>query len=279
MNAATQEGRLDLRFALGSSGRTELVRRAQRFPLHLTVPLYLDERRPGMAFVYVQNPTGGVFAGDRLETNVVAGHGTSVHLTTTAATKLYRMEEGKAFQRIALEVGRDAYLEYLPEPLIPQAGSRFEQETEVALGEGAVLVLGETLAPGRLARGEVFAFDQLLLRTRIRGPTQELCAETVLLEPLRVPLDRRGVLGRYRYVATLLAIAPGWDASALADRLDARVREVAGALGSAGELPCEAGAVVRILAHSAGPVRSALNAAWQAARELLLGQPPPRRRK
>ena len=56
-------------------GRTVLAERRQRFPLRMTVPMYLDAGDRGMAFVYVQNPTGGVFAGDRLASRVDARPG------------------------------------------------------------------------------------------------------------------------------------------------------------------------------------------------------------
>ena len=71
------DGLLALRFARAERGApSRLVERRQRFPLRLTVPLYLDPAEPGMAFVYVQNPTGGVFPGDDLTTEVTADEGT-----------------------------------------------------------------------------------------------------------------------------------------------------------------------------------------------------------
>lgn len=232
-----------------------------------------------MAFIYVQNPTGGVFAGDRLELRVVAEERARVHVTTTSATKLYRMEGGEAAQRVSLLLGAGAYLEYVPEPIIPQAGSRFEQELTAELAEGATLVAVETIAPGRLARGEAFEYERLLLRTSVRDARGELCADTLLLAPGRWPPSRRGVLGPFAYLGTLLAIAPHQDVATLAERLDERVRELPGALAGAGLLPAQAGVLVRVLAHSSGAVADALHGAWRVARESLLGSPPPRRRK
>jgi len=46
------------------------------------MPFYLDARAVGMAFVYVQNPTGGIFAGDHLIASVIAEADARVHLTT-----------------------------------------------------------------------------------------------------------------------------------------------------------------------------------------------------
>jgi urease accessory protein len=279
MTSEQPAGRLDLHFALGGDGRTALVRREHRFPLHFTAPLYLDGNLPGMAFVYVQNPTGGVFGGDRLEMSIAADAGTAVHVTTTSATKLYRTEGDGAVQRVSLDVGAGAFLEYLPEPLIPHAGSRFEQHVVAVVGEGGALVTAETLAPGRVAHGEAFAYDRLLLRTAVRTPESDVCAETVLLEPANGRPDRRGLLGEFPYLSTLLAVAPGRDPEALADALDDAVRDVPFAFGAAGTLPREQGAVVRVLARTSPAVTAALAVAWRVARELLLGHAPPRRRK
>jgi urease accessory protein len=279
MTSEEPGGRLDLRFALGSDGRTALVRREHRFPFHFTTPLYLDGNMPGMAFVYVQNPTGGVFGGDRLELSVAADAGAAVHVTTTSATKVYRTEGEGAVQRVSLAVGTGAFVEYIPEPLIPQAGSRYEQDVAAVVDEEGALLIAETLAPGRVAHGEAFAYDRLLLRTAVRTPEADVCAETVLLEPTKGRPDRRGLLGEFPYLSTLLAVAPGRDSAALADALDDAVRDLGFALGAAGTLPREQGALVRVLARSSPAVTAALAAAWQAARMFLLGHAPPRRRK
>jgi urease accessory protein len=272
-------GLLDLGFAVAAGGTTRLVRRAQRFPIHFTAPLYLDPGRPDMAFVYVQNPTGGVLAGDRLRTAVAAGPAATVHLTTTSATKIYRMDEGDAVQEIDLELEEDAFVEYLPEPLIPQAGSRYEQRTNARLSPSACLILGETVSPGRVARGESFAYDKLELATRICTGDEEVCSERILLEPARRPVDGRGLLDGYGYVSTLYAVAPSRDADRIAAALDEALRDAPGVLAGAGTLPGGIGALARLLSPSSSAMSAALVAAWSAARRLLIGHPPPRRRK
>jgi len=67
------------------------------------------------AFVYVQNPTGGVFEGDHLITSVIAQAGARVHLTTQSATKLYRTENAPARQELRFVLGAGAYVEHLPD--------------------------------------------------------------------------------------------------------------------------------------------------------------------
>ena len=265
------DGLLELAFRRDGCGRAVLRERRQRFPLRMTVPFQLDAQAPDMAFVYVQNPTGGVFAGDRLRIAVTADAGARVHLTTQSATKLYRMDGGEAFQEIDLALAEGAYVEHLPDPLIPHAGARYRQRTRIDLAPGAICVTGETLAPGRRAHGERFAYDVVELQTDVRRHGRQLCSETLHLEPARARPDRAGMLGDGDYLITLFALAPERDASALAAAMDIALADTPGVRGAAGTLPSGAGSFARALAPDAPLAERALRAAWAAARWTLLG--------
>lgn len=264
-------GLLDLSFACDQAGRTTLRRRRQRFPLRMTTTLRLDRARPGMAFVYIQNPTGAVFAGDELDVRLAAGDGACVHLAVPAATKVHDMDGGEATQDTMLVLGEDAYVESVPEPIIPQRGARYRQRTDVQLGPGARLVLCERLAPGREARGERFAYDLLELGTHIRDSAGRRVVDVLEIEPRAWSPARRGIMGRRPYAGTIHALAPGTDVEALAARLDAAVAGAERTLAAAGVLPGEAGAFVRVLADDARALRHAMHGGWAAARASLLG--------
>jgi urease accessory protein len=272
------DGVLELAFRAGPDGRTALASRNQRFPLRLTLPLALDPAVPEMAFVYVQNPTGGLFAGDRLLVRIEAGAGTRLHLTTPSATKAYRMESDHAEQLGELTVEEGAYLESLPEPLIPHAGSRFVSRTSVQLGEDAAYVGSEIVAPGR--HGETFAYDRLELETSVAGPDgHELCVDRLRLEPARRRPSVRGLLGTATHFGTLLVVADRCDGEALAGATDMRLAGLRDVEAAAGVLPGGRGMLVRALGRSGAAVRRALDAGWAEARLALLGVPLPPRRK
>lgn len=279
MTAGHQDGLLELRFRRDGRGRSSLGAHRQRFPLRITVPFYLDRADPGMAFVYVQNPTGGVFAGDRLRTRLAAGAGARVHLTTQSATKLYRMDGGEACQDLHFALEPGAYVEHVPDPLIPQAGARLRQRTVVDVAPDAAFVATEVVAPGRRARGERFAYERLELRTDVRRDGRELCVDLLRLAPDRGDPLRPGVLGGRDYLVTLLAVAPERDAELLTRRLDAALAGEPGVLGAAGALPDGAGALARVLAPGPLDARRALRTAWGAARAELAGLPLPDVRK
>jgi urease accessory protein len=270
-------GLLDVRLERGPGGLTRIVRRAQRFPLHLTTPLYLDPLDPGMPFLYVQNPSGGVFSGDNLEIRLEAGPGARAHVTTPSATRLLHMDAEGARQEVQLVLGDEAYVELLPEPIIPHAGCRFEQRVQADLGPKAAFVAAETVAPGRLARHELFEYERLLLSTRVTRGGHELCVDTVLLEPqLRSPATR-GLLGGFPYFATLLAVAP--ERPELVDAVGSAALDEPGAVAATGALPQDAGVLVRVLAQTPAAAARVLALAWSAARQALLGHPAPPPRK
>jgi urease accessory protein len=275
------EGLLDLRFAVAPDGRTRAVRREFRFPLRMTAPMYLDPASSGMAFVYVQNPTGGVFAGDRLRTRLVLDAGATVHVTTQAATKVYRMDEGRGVQATDVTLAPGSYLELVPDLLIPHAGSRLVQTLDVKIVPGAALFATEMVAPGRLARGEWFDYALLDLRTRVFDPDGvELLADTLFFEPGRRRPERRGLAGAYSFVGTALALAPAGDVAELARAIDDACGDGRDGVAAGGcVLPGDVGVAVRALAHSHRSLRDVLHAVWRVARERLGGAPPPARRK
>jgi urease accessory protein len=275
----TSEGLLDLRLAAGEDGKTRIVSRRQRFPLSITAPMYLDPHDRGMAYLYVQNPTGGMFPGDRLTTRIDVGEGCRVHLTTPAATKVFRTDAEPARQDIEITVGPDAYVEYVPEPLIPHEGARLVQTLDVSLGPRATFVATEILTPGRVAGGERFRYRELSLTTTVRdGAGSELCVDTTLFDPSRASPDGRGLLGGRPFLGSVVAAAPEGDTVALNDALEAMAASLP-ASAAAGELPSRAGAYARVLADSSPSIRASVDSLWSAARALLLGHEAPPARK
>ena len=152
-------GLLRLRFER-RAGRTALTACAQRPPLKVVRAF---ETGDGAALLHLHNLSGGVLGGDLLEMSVEVGAGASAQITTTGATRLYRHrpEAPAAVQVNRVRVGPEALLEFLPDELIPFAGSRYRQETSVELANGAGLFWWETIAAGRAARGELFADESL----------------------------------------------------------------------------------------------------------------------
>src|SRR5262249_52436051 len=161
-------------------GTTRVVHQHQRPPLHVYRPIHLDAHLPEMAFVFVQQFGDGFVNGDRCRIDIDCGPDTAVHVTTQAATNLYRAGRNFAAQLVDLHAGRRAMLEYLPAAVVPFRGSRFFQRTRLTADADSTVILAEMLLPGRVAQGEVHAYDIYWAETEGRRPDGTLLFADVL---------------------------------------------------------------------------------------------------
>ena len=202
-----------------------------------------------MAFIFVQQFGDGFVGGDRCRIGIDCGPDTSVHVTTQAATNLYRTEQSFAKQCVNLSAGPGAILEYLPDATVPFRGSRFSQRTCLSVDPTATAIVGELLLPGRVARGELHAYEHFRAEFEARRPDGALLfADLLRLEPA----DGEGLrsLGRLAEVGTLVErdlLRNGWR-DALAGLRDEDLVGAAAALREVGDLPHEA--AVLLLAAS-----------------------------
>ena len=275
---AGKVGLLELAFERRGE-RTELTGHFQKAPLQVMRPLYYDPARPDLPITQVMSTGGGILQGDRLRIDLRCGAGASLHLTTQTATKVHRMEFDYATQQVAVDAGPDSYVEYLPDPTIPYAGSRFHQHTVVTAAPTATVLAGETLYAGRLARGERHGYDVLASDFELRRPDGGLVAlDTMRLVPGTPGVTGPAVLAGHDIVSTFYAVTPLAPAAAVADTLH-RALAGSGTLFGVSVLPQECGAWVRLLGSDPGAVNAALRAAWDAVRGLLIGVPAPVMRK
>ena len=151
-------GHLDLRCELRADGVSFISRQSFRAPIHLSKS-HVDQ---GCLVQSIVNPTAGFFDGDQLEIDIEVAAGARLVLSTPSASRVYRTRSGAAaasFQKFS--VGENASLEWIPEPFIPHAGACYVQRTRIGLHPSASLLFFDWIAPGRVAMGEIFAYQQL----------------------------------------------------------------------------------------------------------------------
>lgn len=178
-------GRLRLICAAERGDRCSLRESGASGIFHVSKP-YWDGR---VLQVQVSNPTAGILEGDRLQCYVRVEEGARLFLTPTSAMRLYSMEKTGAESRGAFFVERNGWLEVFPELLIPQARSRFRQHNEIHLVQGAEVYYAEMLAPGRVARGELYAFAKLDLRTDLIFDGRTTVSDRCRLSPHALPIS------------------------------------------------------------------------------------------
>lgn len=274
-------GLLDLAFQRTAfqqaEGQTQMRVLAQQPPLKVVRGF----RQPGGGqAVHLLNVSGGVLGGDALTVRAQVAAGAQAQLTTTGATRIYRQRSGLpgAVQRNEFSVGAGARLEVLPDALIPYADSRYEQQTQIALAEDAGLFYWEIVAPGRVARGESFAYDELRLAL-------DICAEGVPIarERLRLcPAERAPAsplrLGPFLYFGVLYICRVGRPAAewlALERQLQGQAETFASSAGETlwgvSTLPAH-GLAVRGLGMTHRGLAAGLLRLLQTAKEALDGE-------
>jgi urease accessory protein len=262
-------------------GRTVLTARRFTLPLQALEPMDLDG--DGVATLLLLNPTGGLLAGDRLETEIVLRPGSRVCLSTPSATRVYRSPGPVAVQRVAMDVGRGAALEWLPDHLIPSPGARLRQTTEIRLAADATLLYLDAWATGRAARGETWGFDLLDSNLLVRNEAGPLLRERSILAG-HPPRDGLGGTEGFAYTATFLAMRPAGPATQPDWEDLARVLQTdAGAVQAGGRAGVttlgRGGVLARLLCPSAPALHDVVHALWATCRRRLLGLSPARLRK
>ncbi len=187
-----------------ADGVTAIGAQAISAPWHLSKPYWTGKT----LLVQAVNATAGVFAGDELEMQVALEPGASVLLTSPCANRIYTMPTGEATLRQRVTVGENAWLEWMPELFIPQRDCRYRQFTKIDVAAGGSLYFVETLAPGRVAHGEVFAFDALRWSTRIHHDGKLVLAENYPMRPADQSIIDLKSGPQPRYFASAILITP-----------------------------------------------------------------------
>ncbi len=238
------------------------------------------------ALVHLHNVSGGVLAGDRLALAVEVQPGAAAQITTTGATRLYRHRKGAADseQSARFSVGDGALLEYLPDAVIPYAGSRHSQRTEIRLGSGSTVFWWEVLAPGRLAAGERFAFERLRIQSEVHARSRPVLQEDYSLEPGHKDVSAAVRMFEYSHMASLCAVQEGRPPAfwrALEGQLNeiARQRTHPGQAVWGASMLASDGVFVRGLCMSGCFIQRTLIEFWGTARLAMTGADavPPRK--
>lgn len=267
-------GRLDLKFTRKAHA-TSLHVNSQQPPLRIVRAF---PRPHGDTLVHLHNLSGGVLGGDHLSLKLEVGPQAAAQVTSTGATRVYRCRAG-ASQAIEVTVGEGGMLEYVPDALIPFAGSRYRQETRIELGPGAGLFWWEIVAPGREARGELFAYGRLEFDFTITACGTPIAIERSRIKPEARPPASLARLGPYRYWASFYVCRVGVEPRRWLE-LERELQSVAQHLTRPSEslwvvsALCAEGLTVRALAVSGRHIAPGLATFWRAASLALYGREP-----
>jgi urease accessory protein len=261
-------------------GRTVLADLDSRTPFLAQRALHCDDALPDMAWLFMITTGGCVLQGDRLALDVALGPGARAHVTTQSATKVHSMDANYAHQTQVFTLGERAYLEFLPDPLIPHRQSRFANDTRIVIDSTASMLCSEIVQPGRKHHHpeECFGATLLSLSTKAARPGgQLLFSEKLLIEPLRNPMRQSGVMDGFDVFGNVLLCTPADIADRVHARVDAEVDLEEGVAFGACRLPNDAGLFYKVLGRETAQVRSKVREFWEVARHEITGAaiPPP----
>jgi urease accessory protein len=264
-------GYLRLRCAARPDGTAFVAEQSFAAPFHLS-KAYWDG---GSLLVHVINPTAGLFGGDRVTTDVTVGTGARVVLSSPSAARFHPSSGREIEVEQRFDVRAGAFLDVYPEITIPQRDSRTRQRTSIEIESGGELLYLETVAPGRVASGEIFAFARFGWQTDVRLAGRLVHRERADLMP--------GTLSALRtfspagYYAGLLVVSPASES--WGDDFPRQAHEMGreGIMTGASRLT-SGGWSIRVLAPDALGLRRAL-AAWRSQIYQRLGRPLPEVRK
>ncbi len=189
-----REGELRLRFG-HHNGKTAMTESYFRTPLQVMQAI---PDPAGCVGVYLLSPTGGVVQYDRYAIGITLEENAHALVTTVAATKVYRMPDGKAVQQITIYVGKNAILEFVPDALILFRDSDFEQRITIQLDEGAVCLFQDSIMGGRVAHHDEFLkFRRIQNQIEIRDADGLLVYDAMRFSPSDGDRTRIGLVDGY----------------------------------------------------------------------------------
>jgi urease accessory protein len=159
----------------------------------------------------IVNTAGGMTGGDCFAIDVGVTAGGRLTVSTAAAEKIYRSLGADTKIDIALKVGNDSTLHWLPQETILFDQARLHRSIDVDLATDARLLLAEAAIFGRAAMGEKLQTGHLTDRWRVRRDGKLIFAETSRLDgAIAKQLDDCAVAAGGAAVAALIAV-PGDD--------------------------------------------------------------------
>lgn len=276
---ATRSADLQLQFQRAPDNRTFIRNQFGRYPFHVCRAQYMDANPAGLATVYLQSSSGGIFEHDRLSCELHGLPGSQSHITTQASTIAHRMDQGYAGHNMAIRAEEGSYLEYLANPMILFPQSELRSAVHIRQHPDSTILLADGfMHHDPEGNGAVFRsyFSEIRVEN-LAGRLQcldryQVCGEDFVRE-------EPGIMGKHKIQSTFLVLSRSGSLDDLSQRLRTGLRGSADEYAGVSRLPNQCGVMVRMLSTSAHRMEKRITRLWQIARYSLFGQYPALRRK
>jgi urease accessory protein len=224
-----------------------------------------------MAYMYIISPSGGILQGDRYRMDISLSKDAQAHITTQGATRVYRMERNFATQIINIDLGPNAYFEFIPDQIIPYRNSRFYQTLKMRVHDSATMIYSEMIVPGRVASGESFEYDICYMKAVGSNQADQLrFTDIAILEPRERTLSQLGVLNNRSVVGSVYLLCPTSYVKSIKDEINSNLSKNNNVMAGASILPYNSGMIVRLLGDGASAMRDAIFDVVRITRKAIL---------
>ena len=278
VGAPGKTGYLYLGFELDKDGKSILRDLDRRVPLIVQKALYFDAEMPEMPCVYILSSGGPNVDGDRYEQNITVRKDAFAFVSTGAATKLAEMYYNYSGLKQKITLEENAYLEFIPEQVIPCRHTRFISDTEIIIDETATLFYSEIFTSGRkyYQDGETFQYDLLSICAHGKRPDQiPLFREKFIINPKKNNPSALGIMDHYDVFANVIVMTPPQHAQAIYDKTKVYIdlnRKIAVGIT---HLPNNCGLLFKVLGAEPEPVKKIVRKFCSLVRQEVKGKPLP----
>ena len=251
-------GLLRLKFEENSDkNKTVITDQYSQVPLYTQKALYYDENLPNMAHLFIMSPSGGILQGDRYRMDISLANNAVSHITTQGATRIYKMNSNYATQLININVGKNCYLEFIPDQIIPFRNSRYYQKVSLNVDPSATLIYSEIIVPGRVAMGELFSYDLCYLKTIGQNIEKNInFVDNCMLKPKNQNMNTLGMFGNHTVLASVYILTKNENALILNKKINSIIKNNDEVSGGSTILPNNSGLLVRLMCNSSEIIKT-----------------------
>lgn len=279
VGAPGKTGYLNMGFELDPRGKCIMRDLDRRAPLIVQQELYFDEEMPDMPCVYILSSGGPNVDGDRYEQNITVRKDAFAYVSTGAATKLAEMKYNYSGLKQNFVLEDNAYLEFMPEPIIPCRHTRFISDTDINIAASATLFYSEIFMGGRkhFGDGELFEYDVLSVCCHGRRPDgEELFREKFVINPRKYAPRMLGIMGKYDVFANVIVMTPPEHAKKIYESTTPFIDNQNNLAAGITYLPSGCGLLFKVLGMEPSPVKKIVREFCSTVRLEVKGKPVPK---
>jgi len=278
VGAPGKTGFLYMGFELDPKGKSIMRNLDRRAPLIVQQELYFDSEMPEMPCVYILSSGGPNVDGDRYEQNITVRENAFAFVSTGAATKLAEMKYNYSGLKQHFILEDNAYLEFLPEPIIPCRNTRFISQTTLTVAKTATVFYAEVFMGGRkhFDNGEAFEYNVISVCSQGERPDGErLYREKFIIRPQQQTPRILGIMDKYDVFANVIVMTPPEHAEKIYEQVQPYIDNDSKIAVGITHLPNDAGLIFKVLGMEPGPVKKIVREFCSTVRKVVKGKPLP----